>query len=110
MQETTIEQLAPAQVKEKLAEQADLKLLDVRELFEYETAHIEGSILATQEMADEILKTWEKDTPIICYCHHGMRSQQACQFLQSQGFTTLYNMTGGIDAWSQEIDPDLPRY
>jgi rhodanese-related sulfurtransferase len=106
----SIQQLTPQQVKENLAEQPEFKLLDVREVFEYEITHIAGAILVSHEMADEILKTWDKDTPIICYCHHGMRSQQACQFLQSQGFTRLYNMTGGIDAWSVEIDPSVPQY
>ena len=110
MMQTSIEQLTPSQAKKMLNHQPECKLLDVREPFEYDLARIDGSLLVTQEAVDEILQTWEKDTPIICCCHHGMRSQQACQFLQTQGFTRLYNMTGGIDAWSVEIDAAVPRY
>ena len=102
--------MTPFQVKDKLTNQPEFMLLDVREPFEYDLAQIDGSLLVTQEVVDEILQTWEKDTPIICCCHHGMRSQQACQFLASQGFTRLYNLSGGIDAWSVEIDPGVPRY
>ena len=59
--------------------------------------------LRHQELAD-------KDEAIILHCHHGMRSDRACQFLAAQGFTNLKNLSGGIDDWSLQIDPSVPRY
>lgn len=51
-----------------------------------------------------------RDEELIVYCHHGMRSQQVANWLQQQGFSNVKNMTGGIDHWSREINPQLPRY
>ena len=51
-----------------------------------------------------------KDTPLVFYCHHGPRSQQAADFFCSHGFRNVYNLDGGIDAWSAEVDPSVPRY
>ena len=86
------------------------KLLDIREPAEWDVVHLEGARLITQELVDEILSGWEKDTPIICYCHHGVRSLQATAFLRQQGFTNVLSMRGGINAYAQVVDPSLPRY
>ena len=48
--------------------------------------------------------------PILCICHHGMRSAQVGAFLARQGFESVYNLAGGIDAWSQMVDANVPRY
>ncbi len=93
-----------------MAENPDLRLLDVREPWEYQTAAIENSLPVGQEQAKEIIEQWDRSTPIVCVCHHGLRSLQACQFLAQQGFTDVSNLTGGIDAWSLEVDPSIPRY
>jgi rhodanese-related sulfurtransferase len=50
------------------------------------------------------------DQPIACLCHHGMRSQQVANFLVQNGFDEVVNLQGGIDAWSREVDPSVPRY
>jgi rhodanese-related sulfurtransferase len=85
-------------------------LLDVREQNENDFCRIEGATLIP---LGEILQRFEeipKDRPVIAYCHHGRRSERALVFLKSQGFTEVFNVVGGIDAWSVEIDPTVPRY
>lgn len=109
-QSLPIKQLEPTEVRQRLAERPETRLLDVREEWEYQTARIDGAILVTEETAKEILESWDRNTPIICCCHHGFRSQQACAFLAGQGFTNLANLAGGIDAWSCQVDPTVPRY
>jgi len=105
-----IEEISAIEAAKRLQGDNAIKLLDVREPFEYELAQIEGSTLVTQALVAEIIATWAKDTPIILQCHHGMRSMQAALFFQQQGFTSLANMTGGIDAWSREVDTTISRY
>ena len=86
-------------------------LIDVREPSEYRLANIDGSILKPLGQ----IMAWMKDLgdqsrEIVVYCHHGMRSDRACQILAAQGFTNLRNLIGGIDEWSVRIDPSVPRY
>jgi adenylyltransferase/sulfurtransferase len=87
------------------------RLIDVREPHEYQAARIEGAELKPlgriMQWASEL---GDMDQEIILHCHHGMRSDRACQFLAAQGFTKLKNLLGGIDEWSLKIDPGVPRY
>jgi rhodanese-related sulfurtransferase len=87
-------------------------LLDVRNPDEYATAHIAGSTLIPMGELQSRLAELEplKDQPIVVHCHHGGRSLRVTMFLRQQGFTNVQNMTGGIDAWSQQVDPSVPRY
>jgi rhodanese-related sulfurtransferase len=87
-----------------------IKLLDVRTPQEYEIAHIEGSILVDQALAQEIVNTWPQDSEIVTVCHHGVRSLDAAAFLRGHGFKNTRSMRGGIDAWSSTVDPGVPRY
>lgn len=98
------------QVSELLRSANPPRLLDVREQAEWNLVHLEGGQLLDEALLDEILNDWPQDTPIVCYCHHGIRSLNAAAFLQQRGFTNASSMRGGIDAWAQEIDPSLPRY
>jgi len=91
-------------------ETGNIRLLDVRNDIEFETARIDGAELVTQELVEKILSNWDKSTQIVLYCHHGVRSLQAAQFLAQNGFQNVRSMAGGIDAWSQQIDPSVPRY
>ena len=90
----------------------EVVLLDVREPVEYETARIEGSrLLPMSEIQDRIGELEElKDKPIIVHCHHGSRSMQVTQWMRGQGFAKVQNMAGGIQAWSEQIDPAVPVY
>ncbi|ELP33566.1 rhodanese-like domain-containing protein [Rhodopirellula baltica] len=87
-------------------------LLDVRETAEYETARIEGSkLLPMSEIQQRLSELDEhRQDHIVVQCHHGGRSMQVTQFLQSQGFEKVQNLAGGIDQWSQQIDSSVPRY
>jgi rhodanese-related sulfurtransferase len=87
------------------------RLIDVREPQEHHLARIEGSEL---KPLGQIIQ-WaqdldDKNEEIILHCHHGMRSDRACQYLASQGFTQVKNLEGGIDEWSSKVDPSVPRY
>ena len=86
------------------------KLVDVREQSEWDLVHLPQSQLATQELVEEMLSQWPRDTHIVTICHHGVRSINAANYLQSQGFSNVRSMRGGLDAWAREIDPTLPRY
>ena len=87
-------------------------LVDCREPKEHSFAHIEGAILIPMdELADRVGELKEfTDRRIIVYCHHGARSLQIVNWLRNHGFARAQNMTGGIDVWSQEIDPSVLRY
>lgn len=84
-------------------------LLDVRTPEERALAAIEGSVLLDEEMMER-LEEIDRTTPIVCQCHHGIRSRHAAERLVRMGFREVYNLTGGIDAWSVSIDPSVPRY
>ena len=103
--------LAPQEVKARLDAGDDILLLDVREPQEYATAHIEGSELKPLSQANDWARDLPHDRPIIVFCHHGGRSAQVAQALTEQlGHTNVANMTGGIEQWSLDIDPTIPRY
>jgi len=94
----------------ELLKQGKIKLLDVRTPQEYATASVPGSTLVDQNLAQEIVQTWPKDTAIVTMCHHGMRSLDAAAYLRGHGFANTKSMSGGIDAWSLQIDSSVPRY
>ena len=87
-------------------------VLDCRTAEEHAIAKIEGSVLIPmQELAERLseLEPW-RDSPIIVHCHHGVRSLRVTHFLREKGFPQAQSMKGGIDAWSVEVDPSVPRY
>jgi rhodanese-related sulfurtransferase len=105
-------EISPAEVKSRLDHGENFLLLDVRNPDEYETAHIEKArLLPMSELADKVaeLAAW-KNKPIVTYCHKGGRSLQVANWLATQGFTNVQSLAGGIDAWSTEVDPNVPRY
>lgn len=104
-----IQQITPAQLKELLDSGEPFRFLDVRTPEERTLARIEGAALLDQALHDEILQL-DRETPLVFHCHHGMRSQAAAEYFQREGFRRLYNLQGGIDAWSTQVDPAVPRY
>lgn len=86
-----------------------VELFDVRTPREREIAQIAGAQLLDRSAQDHIMGL-PKDTPLYFHCHHGGRSQQAAEFFINQGFKEVYNVEGGIDAWSRDVDTDVPRY
>jgi rhodanese-related sulfurtransferase len=110
-----ISQVRPADWNDWLqAQPARPLLLDVREPWEVQTAHVApaGFDVVTIPMNEIPARLAElpQDRPIACLCHHGARSQRVAMFLAHQGYTDVANIAGGIDAWSQERDPAVPRY
>lgn len=87
----------------------DIFLVDVRNPNEFELANIGGTLIPLPELESRFNEI-PKDKKIYCLCHHGMRSAYACQFLASQGFENVVNISGGIDAWSLYVDPTVDRY
>lgn len=97
-----------------LADQADVRLIDCREDDEFAICRIEGSQLIPlsvfAEKIDSALGPDAAQQRIIVHCHHGARSLRAVHFLRQKGYTNAQSMAGGIDAWSLEIDENVPRY
>lgn len=93
---------------------APVLLLDVREPWEFALAAIEVPGASTQNLPmsqiPHRLPELDPAQPILCICHHGMRSAQVVAFLERAGFESVYNLAGGIDAWSTQVDPSVPRY
>lgn len=104
-----VKPLRPAELKAMLADSQPPRLIDVRSPEEYGIAHIAGGALLDADKQHE-LESLARDTPIVFYCHHGMRSRSAAERFLADGFTRVYNLEGGIDAWSREVDPSVPRY
>jgi adenylyltransferase/sulfurtransferase len=99
------------ELKSRLDAGEKIRLIDVRERTEYGTAKIEGSELKPLgQIANWANELADKGEEIVLHCHHGMRSDHACQYLAAQGFTDVKNLIGGIDEWSLKVDPSVPRY
>lgn len=98
------------ELKDRMDKGEKLFLLDVREPHEYSLAKIEGSVLIPLGQIPQSLKQLDPNAEIVAYCHKGMRSADAVGFLLQQGFPNVKNLIGGIEAWSHEIDPSVPRY
>jgi rhodanese-related sulfurtransferase len=87
------------------------RLIDVREPDEWEIARIPGAELFPLSQWPAIVdQLTDREQPLLVVCHHGGRSARATDFLLRQGFTQVTNVAGGIDAWSCEVDPAVPRY
>jgi len=85
-------------------------LLDVREPWEYQTCRIEGSTLAPMNTIAARAAELHPETETVVICHHGTRSLQVALFLERNGFSKLYNLRGGVNAWAEQIQPAMPRY
>lgn len=104
-----VEAMDVLELKRRLGAGDPLQLFDVRTPEERATASIPGSILLTED-EEKRLASLPKDSALAFHCHHGGRSRSAAEHFASLGFTRVYNVEGGIDAWSQRVDPDVPRY
>jgi rhodanese-related sulfurtransferase len=102
-------QVSPVEVAAALGSEDPPRLIDVRTPAEWELARIQGATLMTEALV-EVAMRWPKDTPLVFYCHLGQRSLDAASYFAGHGFTDLGSMTGGIEAWSLQVDPSVPRY
>jgi rhodanese-related sulfurtransferase len=99
-----------AMLKSMQDEGRDFYLLDVRETDEFEKAKIDGAQLIPLGRLPQCVSDLPKDTHIVVHCHHGGRSMRATAWLRQNGFVNVSNLAGGIDAWSTQIDSNVPRY
>jgi adenylyltransferase/sulfurtransferase len=103
-------EITPQEVIKKIDRKDSFTLIDVRTEREHRFCHIEGSTHMPLDKLEGLYLQLEKDAEIITYCHHGMRSLKAVEFLISRGFTNVKSMSGGIHLWSEEIDASIPQY
>lgn len=101
--------IAPREVKD-LLESDGVEILDIRTREEYDAVHLEGAQLLDQALMQEMLATRPKDDLLVIIDHKGSRSLDAAAYFAGHGFTNIRCLRGGIDAWSAEVDPTLPRY
>lgn len=85
-------------------------LLDVREAIEFKHCHLANSLHMPMHTVPVRLAELPQDQEIVAICHHGGRSAQVAWFLESRGYSSVYNLSGGVEAWACEIDPSMPRY
>jgi rhodanese-related sulfurtransferase len=105
-------QISPKELAERLKSEQPPRLLDVREPAEHALVTLPNSTLIPLGQLDRRyveIEVW-KDEEIVVYCHHGIRSLNAIGQLRFLGFTKVRNLTGGIDRWTSDVDPSLPRY
>ncbi|MDX2152175.1 MAG: rhodanese-like domain-containing protein [Bryobacteraceae bacterium] len=103
----------PVDVKKRVDAGEKLHLIDVREAFEHATASIDGAELIPMNTVPHRLPELEAkadEAPLVVFCHHGMRSLNVVDWLRRQGVEECQSMSGGIDRWSMEVDPKVPRY
>lgn len=112
MSDKSVKQLAAPDLANWLVQNQDKPyvLLDVREQWEFDTCHLPDSIHIPMNEITSRVEELSTNVPTVCVCHHGIRSARVAMFLASQGFTELYNLQGGIDAWSRLVDPSCPKY
>ncbi|OGA16857.1 MAG: sulfurtransferase [Betaproteobacteria bacterium RIFCSPLOWO2_12_FULL_63_13] len=102
--------IAPQQLKHRLSDAAAPLLLDVREPWEFQICRIPGSLL--MPMGTVVARHTElaPEAETVVICHHGARSMQVAMFLENAGFTRVYNLSGGVDAWARTVEASMPVY
>jgi rhodanese-related sulfurtransferase len=103
-------QISTKEVNERVARGDKLLLVDVREQWEYDLCKIPGAKLIPLGTLPANLNALLDADEVICYCHHGMRSLDAAVWLRQQGVESAKSMAGGIERWSVDVDPQVPRY
>ena len=106
-----VKEMTPGEFSRQRAAGADLTLLDVREDWETELAPVPSAVVhIPMAQVPERLGELDPKREVVVICKAGGRSMQVARFLESKGFGSVYNLTGGILAWSAELDPSIPRY
>ncbi len=102
-------QISPAEVA-KLRAEGTVRMVDIRSREEFDATHIEGAVLLSQPVMQEILGHWPREGLMVLYDHRGRQSLDAAAYFTGQGFRNVRCLRGGIDAWSREADKNIPRY
>jgi rhodanese-related sulfurtransferase len=103
-------QIEPRELSDRMANGEQVYLLDIRTREEFEAVKIDGAKFFTQELMQEITNKWSRPDLLVIYDHTGERALDAAAYFQGHGFENVKVLRGGIDAWSAEVDPKLPRY
>jgi molybdopterin/thiamine biosynthesis adenylyltransferase/rhodanese-related sulfurtransferase len=109
MPETTVPEVTPVELKARLDRGDDLYILDVREPHEYQICNIKGHLIPLGELPRRVNEL-DSSREIVAHCRSGKRSAEAVDFLRKSGFRKIWNLKGGILAWSDEVDPSVPKY
>ncbi len=105
-----VQEIEPEELQALLEKNPGLKLVDVREQHEYDICHIDGArLIPTSEFAHRMGELDSADE-LVLYCHKGVRSRKAAELLKTAGFKKIKSLTGGVDAWAERVDPEMPRY
>ena len=104
-----IPQITVKELKRRIDAGENVYILDVREPWEYVIAHIGGRLIPQDEVPQRLAEI-DRNREVIVQCHHGGRSQQVAELLKRSGYPRVANLAGGINAWSEEIDPKVPKY
>jgi molybdopterin/thiamine biosynthesis adenylyltransferase/rhodanese-related sulfurtransferase len=102
-------EITPEELRAKLDKKDDVFILDVREPHEFEICNLDGYLIPLRDLPSRINEL-DSSKEIVAYCHTGVRSERAVEFLKTAGFKKVKNLVGGIEAWSLRIDPTVPRY
>lgn len=105
-----VESMSAHELQRRLAEGDALVVLDVREPDELEICRIPGSVHIPLGDLPRRLHELDPEAAIVCVCHHGRRSAMAASLLAQAGCKRLFNLTGGVDAWAEDVDPEMARY
>ena len=105
-----IQQLTPAQLKERLARDTSPVILDVREPWEVAVCALPGARHIPMREIPAHTDDLPRNADVVVVCHHGVRSQYVASFLERLGFERLYNLAGGIDAWARDVEPTMAKY
>ncbi|MGA3344612.1 MAG: rhodanese-like domain-containing protein [Terracidiphilus sp.] len=104
-----IPQITVKELKRRIDAGEEVYILDVRERWEYKLAQIGGKLIPQNEVPQRLAEI-DREREVIVHCHAGVRSQRIAEFLKQQGYPRVVNLAGGIHAWSEEIDPKVPKY
>ncbi len=104
------QEIAPADLNRQIHDGEDWTLIDVREPVELDMAKVEGAVHIRMAEIPARLADIPTQGKVAVMCHSGIRSAQVCEFLTSRGFGGTYNVAGGIDRWSTDVDPSIARY
>jgi len=102
--------LTPAEVAQLRDQNPSLRLLDVRTREEYEAVRIDGAVLMSQEVMQEILGRWPRNELFVIYDHQGKQALDAAAYFLGHGFENVRCLAGGIDAWARDVNLTMPRY
>ena len=104
-----VPEITPRELKERLDNGDDIYILDVREPHEYQICNLQGYLIPVGDLPKRVNEL-DSSREIIAHCKMGGRSAKAVNFLRRSGFKKVYNLTGGITAWAEKIDPTMPKY